>query len=148
MDKSILETKIKGINRAHLVGVAILIVLAIASTLTGEEYTYTANTGATIAKSLLMIFTFVNIPLIWWLYDKNVKNKELSEESRQENLLKWSCIRILFWFTNTIMCIFLFNFDGDRSIFDLGVIAFIIYAFAAHANAKDIEIKQQDTIEN
>lgn len=64
-------------------------------------------------KSLLMVFAVGNIPLLYWLYTKNVVEKEQSKEERQENFLKWSSIRLSIWTINVLLCLLMFHFDSE-----------------------------------
>lgn len=101
-------------------------------------------------KSILMVFTIGNIPLLYWLYEKNVIEQEQSKEEREENFLKWSAIRLYTWTTNVLLCLLLFHFDSEglttkiNSSFYLTLFCLAVAIVLGRIKEEDLENKKDE----
>lgn len=99
-------------------------------------------------KSLLMVFTISNIPLLYWLYNKNVIEKEQSKDEREENFLKWSYIRFAVWTINVLLCLLMFHFDSEglttkiNSSFYLTILCLAVAVALGRIRESDLEAKK------
>lgn len=142
------EDRAKKLNKIHLISTITLAIIELFFMYCTNHADYKEDTVMTVVKSVAIIYMIANILLLWWKYDNTLKNHEMSADVKEEQLMKWSNIKILVWFTNVVICILLYSFDGDASMFQLGFLAILIYAFFGHINLKDIKKEEQSVDEN
>ncbi|MCQ2208104.1 MAG: hypothetical protein MJZ02_07800 [Paludibacteraceae bacterium] len=95
-----------------------------------------------------MVFAIGNIPLIYWLYEKNVIEKEQSKEEKQANFFKWSSIRLYVWTINVLLCLLMFHFDSEglttkiNSSFYLTIFCLAVAVALGRIRESDLEAKK------
>ena len=74
MEDKEFDNEVKKLRRMHTAGIVILI------TLTGLAHIFANKSTATspiiIFKSILLLYMFINIPLMAWQYNKTLKRRE------------------------------------------------------------------------
>lgn len=139
MEDKEFDNEVKKLRRMHSAGIVILI------TLTGLAHIFANKSTATspiiIFKSILLLYMFINIPLMAWQYNKTVKEKgkQLPMNERKIVFLRWSLLRTTVWGFNVMLCALAYSLAADTSSFYLGVICFLVYLFFGKTDQTDIE---------
>lgn len=149
MDKNTFDNNVNKLKKLHLLGI-VTGVLAVAGLFFAPNSTLFQEGGTPYAiKSTLMLFCICNIPLLYSFYNKNVVEKQQSNDDRQLNFLKWSYIRMAVWLANVLLCMLVYHFDTDAldsklcSTFYLAIICLSVYVFLAKINPDDLKGKDK-----
>lgn len=148
MEENQFTNNVKKLKRIHLI-ISISLALATLCFLCAPISNVWAESGTPYElKSLLMVFAIGNIPLIYWLYEKNVIEKEQSKEEKQANFLKWSSIRLYVWTINVLLCMLMFHFDSEglttkiNSSFYLTIFCLAVAVALGRIRESDLEAKK------
>lgn len=142
--------QVKQMKRMHLIGSITLTIATIAFFLAPISAYYSQAPMPYGIKSLLMLFTIGNIPLMYWLYNKNVIETEQSDEDRKTNFVKWTYARMGIWAINVLLCLLVYHFDSDAiahkvcTTFYLTLFCLAFFVFMARVTEKDAENKDKD----
>ena len=148
MDEKQFKNSVKQLKRIHKITSISLTIATICFICAPVSQLWAEEGTPYELKSILLLFAIGNIPLLYWLYNKNVVETKQSQTERQANFLKWSTIRLYVWAIDVLLCLLMYHFDSEgltskiNSSFYLTIFCLTVIVVLGRINENDLKEQQ------
>ncbi len=148
MDEKQFKNSVKQLKRIHKITSISLTIATICFICAPVSQLWAEEGTPYELKSILLLFAIGNIPLLYWLYNKNVVETKQSQTERQANFLKWSTIRLYVWAIDVLLCLLMYHFDSEgltskiNSSFYLTIFCLAVIVVLGRINENDLKEQQ------